>query len=190
MNRAGFFIRLAAQLIDAPVLLVIFFGVAWLVVETMGEPGSAAEEAWQDRVMLLAAIPFVLAYTGFEVFAGATPGKMLLRLRIVNLDGTPAPTSRLVLRWSTKYMPQIFALFEAATAVPAFTALYRLTSFVITIGCLAVLRKSRLAWHDEWAWTSVVRLERAEAPAFEPVVPAAARAPGEATNHPTGEGRA
>ena len=172
MNRAGLFIRLAAQLIDVAILMVPIFGVAFFVEEIMGVAASPVEEARQDRIATLLAMPFVLGYTAFEVFTAATPGKMFLRLRIADRDGTPAPRSRLVLRWTTKYMPQIFALFEAATAIPAFRALYSLTSWVIFIGCLVVLRKSRLAWHDEWAGTSVVRLKRAEAGAFEPILQA------------------
>lgn len=179
MNRAGFFIRLAAQLIDTAFLMIPIIGVSFFVEELMGVAASPIEEARQERVATLIVVPFVLAYTAFEVVAAASPGKLILRLRIANRDGTPAPRSRLVLRWTTKWMPTIFAFFEAATAIPAFRFLYGVSSWVIIIGSVVVLRQSRLAWHDEWAGTSVVRLKRAEAAAFEPIMNVAAVGQGE-----------
>jgi hypothetical protein len=44
-----------------------------------------------------------LVYTSSEVWAAATPGKLLLRLRIMQSDCTAADGWRLCLRWSTKW---------------------------------------------------------------------------------------
>jgi uncharacterized RDD family membrane protein YckC len=89
MDYAGFWIRLAAYILDGILLLIIGFAVGLLlavlgVVET---PDTAAGEV--DVVSNLLGLLVGVAYTTFFLGRfGATPGKMALNLRVVRSDGS------------------------------------------------------------------------------------------------------
>lgn len=88
LRYAGFFRRLAAYLTDGLVIALL-----WGVVRLVGlvawgglsEPVFFTFTVWDILGYLFARLYFVLFTKRF----GATPGKMLLRLRVVSADGAP-----------------------------------------------------------------------------------------------------
>jgi uncharacterized RDD family membrane protein YckC len=151
MKRAGFWIRTLALAIDLAAYLVL---VAVLAVTTRF---SARTANW---VYCLA----WLAYSSFEMVFAATPGKMLLRLRIANQDGSPASGWKLSLRWSTKQLPFILGLMLLISPVGLVRMLAGLMEYLLIIGCLFASTDLRLTWHDEWAYTAVYRRPKAPEP--------------------------
>ena len=157
MNRAGFFVRLVASAIDAIAIVALVWGVEYFLWEPIYFAAvDAGHEEWAAHALWLVESAAVLLYTAFDVFVAGTPGKLLFRLRIANFDGTRAPFSRLLLRWLTKYQPLIYYASMFVFQVPALELPAGVTSWIVGIGCLWAMRESRLTWHDEWAWTSVV----------------------------------
>lgn len=88
--------RMGAQAVDWLLEGVWLMGMVWLISATgmEGHPG-----------LLLATVLLMLFFVVFyslawELFAhGQTPGKMLLKLRVVMADGTPPSLGALLLRW-------------------------------------------------------------------------------------------
>src|SRR5678815_1055201 len=134
MKRAGFFVRVAAQLLDvvclAPLLLAYVFLLVFL--EETGRLTPANEYLADLSAALLG-----VAYTSLEIFFAATPGKMIMRLRIADARGVPADPWKLALRWSTKNGAGLIALVAAIAHAPALDALERLYGLIVVIGCLA-----------------------------------------------------
>ena len=167
--RAGFGIRVAASLIDVaivllPILVVMVPG--WYFWLKLGSSERGAE-----RLMGAIASVLLLAYSFSEVLFAGTPGKKFLKMRITNPDGSDASRAALTLRWLTKNSSNIWSLLAAILNVPALDWLANLMALLIFIGCLMVLRESKLAWHDEWARTAVYRpAPAAEKRGFEPVM--------------------
>ncbi|HEV8377753.1 MAG TPA: RDD family protein, partial [Tepidisphaeraceae bacterium] len=114
-----------------------------------------------DYVLSLIMIMLWLLYSSLEMIVAATPGKILLDLRIARVDGVDAPRSTLVMRWSTKQLPAILMVFQMLTFSDFLAALSSLTNFIVCIGCLQMLDENRLSWLDQWAHTAVIR-ERAQ----------------------------
>lgn len=89
--------RLAAGLIDAfPALLALIFAVIHFgTAQSLTDPNRTA-------VVLLiywcAAIFYIVSLTIIESIAGRSPGKVLMNLRIIGLDGKPATQSALITR--------------------------------------------------------------------------------------------
>jgi uncharacterized RDD family membrane protein YckC len=157
MNRAGFYIRLVAMTIDAVLLISLVYGVEYFLWEPIYfAAADAGYEGWAAHALWLVESAAVLLYTAFDVFVAGTPGKLLFRLRIASFDGTRAPFSRLLLRWLTKYQALIYYTCMVAFQVPTLELAVGVTFWIVGIGCVWSMRESRLTWHDEWAWTSVV----------------------------------
>ena len=109
IDYAGFWIRLAAFLIDGIILCVIIwisesllslgFGLGWM--------GKSVDPLMLDvavsgvHLFLGILIPFliILAYlAGFWGWRGQTPGKMVLRLKITQIDGSDIDRGTAILR--------------------------------------------------------------------------------------------
>src|SRR5688572_2081798 len=119
MDRAGFFVRLAAFGTDAIALVAIGFGVEYFLWERIYLAAvDAGREERAEYVFVLVQYALMLLYTAFDVFLAGTPGKLLFRLRIANFDGTRPPPSRLILRWLTKYQALIYSTFTVLLDVP------------------------------------------------------------------------
>lgn len=127
---AGFWVRLAAQLVDWVILGVIgyiFFGQD---VTSMSEGSvSVNYEGWRMIVPLLYTLIF-------WVWRGATPGKMILKLKVENEDGSAMDWKKAVLRM-VAYL---------ASALPLFIGF-------IWIG----IDGKKQGWHDKIAKTLVVK---------------------------------
>lgn len=149
--RQGFFIRLAAALIDSVIFLVAALSLAF------GFATIAGADLLTERVTDALFAAATLGYTSFDIFTAATPGKLLLGLTIAYPDATPAPTPVLSLRWSTKYFPLICTLLFALSNQPLFRLVGGLSNFIVLIGCLFASCDHHQAWHDQWAKTAVFR---------------------------------
>ena len=113
-----------------------------------------------------------LAYTSFEIWVAATPGKFALGLRISAQDCGPADRWTRVLRWSTKHFWLLAAMLFALTEFGPLRLLAGFSSLIFAIGCLFASNDDKLAWHDQWAHTAVCKRRR-EYQAFEPIMPLA-----------------
>lgn len=119
---AGFWTRLAAYLIDLFVLSLIFSFVwtpladarHWAVPEFPVNLTDAAMQrywqemgAWQDKALPVF-LPIFLLYTVLLTGRfGATLGKMLLRVKITRLDGSPIGYNRALLRWLASLLSNV-----------------------------------------------------------------------------------
>lgn len=173
MKRAGFLLRTVAGLIDTLLCIVALLigGVTTTALWTYGVLSDRGTELLLDVLLPIV----VLAYSSTEAFFAATPGKLLLRMRITRADGSPAPLSLRLLRWTTKWMPWAFLLVFVLTDNGLAYAIAGFTQLVVAVGLLAILNEDRQAWHDEWSHTAVHRLAPAKAlsgPAFS-VTPSA-----------------
>jgi uncharacterized RDD family membrane protein YckC len=100
---AGFWIRLAAKLLDNIFVLIVMFFVVMLpfalimgavVGASRGRPNIAAILG-VEMCLFGVAIILPVIYSGFFIGKyGATPGKMICRLRVVKADGTAASYGR------------------------------------------------------------------------------------------------
>jgi len=83
-------------------------------------------------------------FTWFHGATGQTPGKMLLKLRVVQPSGEPIGFGTAFLRWVG----------------------YIISSAVVLIGFVwVVFDRKKQAWHDKIAGTVVVRTEQRDAAA-------------------------
>ena len=149
MERIGFGPRLGAALIDMVIILVIMsvstliFGVS-LFGGGLANPdmfGGASVAGLSLAGVVLSIIP--LAYMSLEVFRAATPGKMLLKLKIRAEGGAEADQNTLVKRFLVKNSAALLNILAAITTVSVFSTLGSMVGFVIGIGCLLVLTASR-----------------------------------------------
>jgi uncharacterized RDD family membrane protein YckC len=144
-----------ASIID----LGIFLMAAWLI-SMLIEPALRAriQTEWRaDYVLNIIMIALWLLYSSLEMIVAATPGKMFLSLRIVGVDGIEAPTSLLVMRWSSKHLPYILMVFQMLTFSDFLAAMASLTNGILWIGCLQMLDEDRRSWLDMWAHTAVIK---------------------------------
>jgi hypothetical protein len=162
-RRAGFWLRSLAAALDLligglPALLLAGF-TDWLLAPN--DPLDPRNDYLLPLVFCLA----TLGYTSFEVFAAATPGKMLLRLVIATPGGARADRWTLGLRWSTKYAWLTFYTAHLVVHDPLTELTSTLMFWLVALGCLQALDEHKRTWHDEWAHTAVFRRPRAPAAA-------------------------
>lgn len=130
MKYAGFWIRFAAFIIDGIILGVLgYFIFGSEVTQVSGGSVSVSFSGTQTLV------PLLYTYL-FWVFFGATPGKMLFGLKIVDAEGNKISWLKALLR--------MFGYF--------------VSSLVIFIGFLWIaFDAKKQGWHDKIAKTFVVK---------------------------------
>jgi uncharacterized RDD family membrane protein YckC len=119
---------------------------------TVTEVVQFAASPWTG--LLLAAIPFIY-FTLLEGFFGATAGKMLLGLRVVQLDGSPITWREAIVRNLLRPVDEIVLYLVGAIAI------------------WVSPRKQRLG--DRAADTVVVRRVAVTMPQYVPLVPGGAQ---------------
>lgn len=149
---AGFVSRLIAFGIDNLFISVTIFLIGWIIRSTaeMMQFGavlnlnSSITNSLRDMYSFLTRAPLLILYSSifvllyhaiFLVLAGSTPGKALLGLRVVGLDGKPVNFSRAFLR-IMGYIPSSLPLFAGFLWI--------------------VIDNRRQAWHDKFARTCVI----------------------------------
>lgn len=130
---AGFWVRVGASVLDTVCLLPVLIGLALLVGPATS--GSSFEQLWWEHLMPNA---LVLAITlSFWLRWGATPGKLILGLRIVQADTLDTPTMKQFLLRYLGYIP---------------------ASLPLLLGLLWVGWDDRKqGWHDKLAGTIVIQ---------------------------------
>lgn len=135
LKYAGFWVRVGASLIDtilvlivvAPVLTLIYGGQYWgSTVLFMGYWGVLLNYVFPAFVVVL-----------FWIYRSATPGKMILKLKIVDAKTNgPVPTARLIVRYIGYYI----------SVLPLLLGL-------IWVG----FDQKKQGWHDKLAGTVVIK---------------------------------
>lgn len=146
VRQAGFWIRLAAWVVDLAFLFLATIALALVVLITIYLGGRLGGEI-NDQVMALAGyssavivtLSGVMYFTIFVGSCGQTPGKMLFRLKVVQVDGQAVTYGRALLR--------------------SLCWILSLLLFGIGFLMIACTRQKR-GLHDMLAGTSVIRLQR------------------------------
>jgi uncharacterized RDD family membrane protein YckC len=148
-HRAGFVSRFAAFFADAVILTALLRGTVW-ILNTAGRAMRSVVHRVDMGEAIAAVIPLLVGIylVTFWRLSGQTPGKWLMGLKVVPIDGRPLSTGRAVLRF----------LGYLVSALPFYA------------GFLWILGPQRRAWHDLLARTEVIYVPRARSPrGFEPL---------------------
>lgn len=172
-RRVGFGPRLAAALIDAVIVAVVGVVVGGAVGGMLGgglgsvlggaSPDGAASGAAVGAALgaVLGAVAafggFVFLYSLIEAFTGASPGKMLLKLRVGTADGRRGSPALYVRRWAIKYSGTLLGLVGAVPGLQVVGLLAPAAGAIIFVGCFFALGDRRQALHDLGAATAVYR---------------------------------
>lgn len=145
MEYAGFWIRTGAALIDTVLMVIIILPLLTLIYGKEYWSGDAVFFGFWDLMLnyIFPAIAVIL----FWIYKSATPGKMALRLKIVDAKtGQAASTGQLIGRYFAYYVSML----------PLFLG-------IIWVG----IDRRKQGWHDKLAGTVVVRELRKEPVHFE-----------------------
>jgi uncharacterized RDD family membrane protein YckC len=161
MGRIGVGMRFVALLIDAVIIFIIrFILLIPFGVRVTFAPNMTAEEILKTahgavtRAMLIGGL-VGLAYFVTEIVKAASPGKMILKQKIVKMDGTPAPQDALIKRYLLKNSPNIMMFLWGITGIGLFNALTGLAGLFFLVSCLMAFRNTKTALHDDLAGTCV-----------------------------------
>lgn len=135
VNYAGFWLRVGASLIDTLLVVLIVSPVLSLIYgQQYWQGGSFIYGIWD---FLLSWVFPAIAVITFWIFKSATPGKLLLRLSIVDAKTGEKPTTgQLVGRYFAYYI----------SAIPLLLGLF-----------WVAIDKKKQGWHDMLARTVVIR---------------------------------
>jgi uncharacterized RDD family membrane protein YckC len=177
-KRVGFGPRLAVMLIDAFFIMLLLPIVAYLLMSLgmtdflyqKGIEALKADDAviesleklmgdYFDLYLAIAATAASVAilYNFIEGFTGASPGKMILGLKIANQDGRAADVNVFMMRWLMKNFSAIFVVINLQLNSDIIQSIGSLFGFIIFVGCFFVLGEKKLALHDMLAKTAVYK---------------------------------
>ena len=145
LEYAGFWVRTGAALIDTLLVMIIIVPILTLIYGSEYWTGDSSIFGFWDVVFnyVLPAIATIL----FWIYRSATPGKMALKLSIVDLKtGRKPTTGQLVGRYFAYYISVIPFLLG-----------------IIWVG----IDKRKQGWHDKIAGTLVVRNMKKELVQFK-----------------------
>ncbi|MEW5981717.1 MAG: RDD family protein [Acidobacteriota bacterium] len=168
-KRVGFGPRLAAAVIDVVVITIlglVFGGMlgaalglgagAAAGLADAGEAAAAAAAAAGALGGMAIGISLIgFLYSLIEGLTGASPGKMILKLKVGTADGRNAPISTYLTRWAVKYSNALLGTLGVITGVPIINWLGTVAGLVVFVGCFLVLGASKQAIHDMVAKTAV-----------------------------------
>lgn len=174
--RVGFWLRVAATVIDAVVVWVVAFVLRDVVTSLI--PGYLAESAARTKASMDPNVnipePMIKAldvmnrwaaaagivsviYALAEILLARTPGKLLLGLRIAREDGRPATLGRLALRFVIKQSGGLLMLAGMLAGTYLLTRIAIAPSLAIVVGFFFVLAARRQSLHDWVSKTAVYR---------------------------------
>ena len=164
-KRVGFGPRFAAALIDMAVVAVVGFVAGATIGGMLGGGiggalgGSAGGDAAAGAALGAVAAfgGFVFLYSLIEAFSGASPGKMILGLKVGACDGRRGSTALYARRWAIKYSGTLLGLLGAIPGLHVLGLLAPAAGLIIFVGCFLVLGDKRQALHDLGAATAVFR---------------------------------
>jgi uncharacterized RDD family membrane protein YckC len=95
-NVAGVGDRILAYLIDAAIMFVYYLIVFLMFIGTIDSLGDSAT----FLIFMVILLPVLVYHLLFEMFwDGKSPGKAVLKMRVVKLDGSKPAFSNFLLRW-------------------------------------------------------------------------------------------
>ena len=159
-ERIGFGKRLGAYLLDG-IFTAIAAGVVGYALKDLlaglvpADPNVPAEAAEWMAAMSGAAGICAVFYGLIEGFTGASPGKMILAIKIGSENSTTAPQNTLLTRYAIKTSASIISVFGLFLGSDILNTLGVAASVIITIGCFFVLGAAKQALHDKIAHTAV-----------------------------------
>jgi uncharacterized RDD family membrane protein YckC len=161
MNRAGFGVRLGASIIDVVALGIVYF-VVNAIFRSRFTPDDfesldkivAIYLAGARRVALAGGLVW-LAYSATEILKAASPGKMLLGLKIVGETGGDATRAELLKRWAIKWSPSLVGLLWAVKGMAGFHWIQAVAVGAFVAGCFFALGAKRQALHDRVTHTAI-----------------------------------
>lgn len=172
---AGWWRRVVAQLLDGLILLPV---VVLVTVPFWGEIGDAFRDYWDDAldgsssgastwdlqrdllgpllaISLISAAISLVYNVGFLMWKQATPGKLMLGLRVrLRETAGPMPFGTVLVRWLTQFAPSY--LLGQVPLVGYLTSTY-----VLLDGAWPLWDDRRQAIHDKAARTNVVTVREA-----------------------------
>ncbi|MCS7000760.1 MAG: RDD family protein [Bacteroidota bacterium] len=183
--RIGFGRRFAATLLDGIIVAVVSLLLNGMISSelepllnekieqqtaqqsaTLDELDEDSADAMMTMVRFFTVWTVVVLITGLlyygltEIFLAASPGKMMLGIKIASQDGTPASTQALATRWFIKSgLSSLLGVVATLSDSIVLSVLYPLVSFIVFIGYFFVFGEKRQALHDLIAKTAVYRRE-------------------------------
>jgi len=130
------------------------------IVEILKEAG-AEDETNEGSIGMITFITSIgvylllLLYSLIEGLTGASPGKMILGLKIGNENGSRADSRQLLSRWFVKNIELVLWTVGAITAVEILWDMGSLLGFIVFIGCFFVLGQRKQSFHDSISKTAV-----------------------------------
>ena len=170
-KRIGFGPRLGAALIDMVIISVLSLFLGGTLGAMLGL-GAGAMAGVSDQaegaaaagaaIGALAGMAMGIAVFGFlysliEALTGASPGKMVLKLKVGFEDGRQAPVATYVTRWAVKYAGTLLGVVALVPGLHMLGTLGPVASLVIFVGCFLVLGDKRQALHDMAAKTAIFK---------------------------------
>lgn len=168
-NRIGFGTRVGAALLDGLIAWIFGAIIGTLIGDVMMDVLYAIAPNPEQFQPLLDMGGFFITMMGWmggamlagfifiiiEALSGATPGKMMLGIKIANEDGTAANTSIYLKRTALKNISTVINIVSTITGIVMLATLGSVLGFAIFIGCFFVLGAKRQSFHDMIAKTAV-----------------------------------
>jgi uncharacterized RDD family membrane protein YckC len=115
-----------------------------------------ASDSYQDIIRLSNFIAnFSLLYMFIEAFTGASPGKMVLSLKVGTENGEKGDTWLYFTRFAIKNASALFGLAGRTTGLIFLNSLGGFAGMIIFLGCFLVLGIKKQAVHDMLAKTAI-----------------------------------
>jgi len=165
MERVGFGARLGASIIDFIIICVVMLVVGLLTGASLlgGLMGAGSSPDMADNMAvglggaMLVMWLIALAYSSLEIWRAATPGKMILGLRIKSEDGSAAATNVLTTRWALKNGSSILTMLAGLLGLAVLSTVGTVWGLIVLLGFLLTLGAARQALHDKIAKSAVYR---------------------------------
>lgn len=157
---APFFKRALARLIDYLIIIAYLLLVNWMLEETFGSRYFSI--GW---VSTLFGLPPFLYHLLFEIFFnGQSPGKKIVRIKVMALDGGEPSVSQYLIRWLflTVDFPFVWIIFAVSgQMLPWWCLIFMfggLVCFIVTpysqrigdlvAGTILIETRNRMSWED------------------------------------------
>lgn len=159
--RVGFGRRFGAYFIDF-IFTIIIYAVAMSVTGAIDEIMKIDDIfnninkymlVVQDATLL--GVLFSLLYYSTEIFFSASPGKMILGIRIGQENRHVASLSSLVIRYLLKHSSAILSALSLIVLLPILSSLSSILQLIIVVGFFFTLSVKRQALHDILSKTAV-----------------------------------
>ncbi len=174
--RATFGKRFLAALVDTLIIIIIvlaFFKIngfldaqiefyqeiSKLATDPQGMKEYQNEFFQANRLNFAFPALVYLFYFLSEALSGVSFGKYLVGLKIASLNGNPATSAQLWIRYLVKNSASIMSLFWAATLLSYFNLLNTIFGLAIFFGFLLILGRNRQNLQDIVARTTVFKTE-------------------------------